>query len=222
MPNLILPEYMGKQPLEHFINQMESLLHSSGVPFKFWTTYFEQQCQKNTRAYNALAQAETSFAATLGSDTSKTTEDQYKKHYEQCIKTLKEKRGIPCDQQIRELLSVYHTMTQQPNESVADFTHRFSETRHKLDKLIPEIHKTAGKEIELIFAFVNKLRSKISEELVSREFKFDKLQEIIEAAQHHEHHITSISVSRNISKPISKVQTEVFITDNNYKSPGRY
>ena len=39
LPNLILPEYMGKQALERFINQMESLLRSSGVPFKFWTIY---------------------------------------------------------------------------------------------------------------------------------------------------------------------------------------
>ena len=65
---------------------------------------------------------------------------------------MKEKRGIPRDQQIRELLSVYHKMTHQPHESVADFTHRFSETQHELDKLIPGIHKTAGKEIEHIFA----------------------------------------------------------------------
>ena len=222
LPNLIHPEYTGKQPLERFINQMESLLRSSGVPFKFWTTYFKQQCQKDSRAYDAHAEAETSFAATLGSDTSKTTEAQYKNHYEQCIHTLQEKRGIPRDQQIRELLSVYHTMTQQPNESVADFAHRFSETQHELDKLIPGIHKTAGKEIELIFSFVNKLRSEISKELVSREFKFDKLQGIIEAAQRYKHHVTPIPVTRNISKPISKVQTEVFITDNNYKPPGRY
>ena len=39
LPNLILPEYTGKQPLERFINQMESLLRSSGVSFKFWTIY---------------------------------------------------------------------------------------------------------------------------------------------------------------------------------------
>ena len=32
LPNLLLPEYTGKQPLERFINQMESLLRSSGVP----------------------------------------------------------------------------------------------------------------------------------------------------------------------------------------------
>ena len=55
---------------------MESLLRLSGVPFKFWTTYFKQQCQKDCRAYNALAEAETSFAATLDSDTTTTTEEQ--------------------------------------------------------------------------------------------------------------------------------------------------
>ena len=65
---------------------------------------------------------------------------------------LERKRGIPGDQQVRALLSVYHTMTHQPHESVVDFTHRFSETKHELEKLIPGIHKTAGKEIELIFA----------------------------------------------------------------------
>ena len=43
-------------------------------------------------------------------------------------------------------------MAHQPHESVADFTHRFSETQHELDKFIPGIHKTTGKEIELIFA----------------------------------------------------------------------
>ena len=77
---------------------------------------------------------------------------QYKNHYEQCIKTLKEKRGIPPDQQIRELLSVYHTMTHQPHESVADFTYRFLETQHELDKLIPGIRKPVGKEIVLLLA----------------------------------------------------------------------
>ena len=70
------PEYAGKPQLEHFIDQMESLLRLSGVPFKFWTTYFKQQCQKGSQAYNALAEAETSFAASLNSDTTTTTEEQ--------------------------------------------------------------------------------------------------------------------------------------------------
>ena len=76
MPNLILPEYTGKQPLKRFINQMESLLRLSGVPFKFWTTHFKEQCRKDSRAYDALAEVETSFAATLGSDTTTTTGEQ--------------------------------------------------------------------------------------------------------------------------------------------------
>ena len=76
MPNLIVLEYTGKPPLERFINQMESLLHLSGVPFKFWTTCFKQQCQKDSRAYDGLAEAETSFAAVLDSGTTKTTKEQ--------------------------------------------------------------------------------------------------------------------------------------------------
>ena len=50
---------------------------------------------------------------------------------------MKQKRCIPRDQQI---------------QSVADFTHLFSETQHERNKLIPGIYKTSGKEIELIFA----------------------------------------------------------------------
>ena len=44
----------------------------------------------------------------------------------------------------------------------------------------------------------------------------------MEAAQRYEHHIMPISVTKNISKPISKVQTDAFITKNNYKPPGKY
>ena len=63
------------------------------------------------------------------------------------------------DQQIRNLLATYYTMHQQPNESVSSFAHRFSETQHSLEKLIPGIHKTPeGSEIELVHAFALKLR----------------------------------------------------------------
>ena len=36
----------------------------------------KSKCQKDSRAYDTLAEAETSFAATLGSDTTTTTEEQ--------------------------------------------------------------------------------------------------------------------------------------------------
>ena len=58
---------------------MESLLCLSGVPLKFWNAYFKQQCQKDIRAYDAITEAETSFASTLGN---KTTKDQYRNRYE--------------------------------------------------------------------------------------------------------------------------------------------
>ena len=63
---------------------------------------------------------------------------------------MKEKRGIPRDQQIRELLSVYHTMTHQPHESVADFTHRFSETGNmNLRNLFQEFIRPPAKKSNL-------------------------------------------------------------------------
>ena len=44
-------------------------------------------------------------------------------------------------------------MHQHPNEAVADFTHRFCEIQHKLDKRIPKTHC----DLELIYAFLIKL-----------------------------------------------------------------
>ena len=75
---------------------------------------------------------------------------------------------------------------------------------------------TAGKEIWTYIC------SEISKELVSREFQFDKLQDIIEAAQCYEHHVMRISATKNISKLISKAQTDSFIIKNNYKPPCKY
>ena len=74
-------------------------------------------------------------------------------------------------------------MTQGPNESVADFAHRFCETQHALEKLIPNIHRTAdGGDIELINAFAIKLLPAISKEILSRDFNFPDLPSVIEAA----------------------------------------
>ena len=72
-------------------------------------------------------------------------------------------------------------------ESVGDFahSHRFCETQHELEKLIPKIHG----ELELIYAFVIKLREDISRDLISREFNYTTLQSLITAAQRYESHI---------------------------------
>ena len=185
LPNLVLPEYTGKEPLDRFLEQIESLLVSSAVPTKHWIIYLKQQCQKDTRAYDALNSAHQTHLHLLGTDLSKTADAEFKQHFDQCVKTLREKRGKPRDQQIRDLLETYYTMQQNRHESVGDFAHRFCETQHELEKLIPKIHG----ELELIYAFVIKLREDISRDLISREFNYTTLQSLITEAQRYESHI---------------------------------
>ena len=110
LPNLVLPEYTGKEPLDRFLEQIESLLVSSAVPTKHWITYLKQQCQKDARAYDALNSSHQTHLHLLGPDFSKTADAEFKQHFDQCVKTLSEKRGKPRDQQIRELLEAYYTM----------------------------------------------------------------------------------------------------------------
>ena len=187
LPNVTLPEYAGKQNLARSLTQMESLLKSSAVPVKFWLTYLKQQCQKDSRAYDALLEAEKKYSKTF--DPVKASDDEHYVHFTNCIDLLKEKRGIPGDQQIRDLLSQYYTIKQAQRESVADFSHRFSEVQNELEKLIPGIHRTADGELELIHAFSIKLLPEISKEIVSREFKYKTLQEIITVASRYEQNV---------------------------------
>ena len=56
---MTLPEYTGKQNLDRFLTQMDSVLQSSGVPVKFYLTSLKKQCQKDFRANDALLASET-------------------------------------------------------------------------------------------------------------------------------------------------------------------
>ena len=109
--------------------------------------------------------------------------------YEQCVNTLKAKRGKPRGQQLQELLC---TMCQQRQESVADFAHRFMETKNELEKSLPKIHRTpdadGNTEVELTTAFTIKLRELIAKQLISRDAKYSSLQALISAAEHFELH----------------------------------
>ena len=40
-PNITLPVFTGKENLDRFIEQLTSLLHSSGVSPRFWVTIFK-------------------------------------------------------------------------------------------------------------------------------------------------------------------------------------
>ena len=162
LSNLVSPEFTGKEPRDRFLERIQILLVTSNVPLQCWLTFVKQQCQKESRAFNTLTWAQEKHVKLIGEDVAKAGPTEYNAH---CIETLKEKRGLPKDQQIHELLETYYTMKQNPRESVADFAHRFCETQHNLDKLIPKIHS----ELELLYAFVIKLRPDISRDLL-REF----------------------------------------------------
>ena len=74
----------------------------------------------------------------------------------------------------------------------ADFSNRFCEVQHQLQKLLPGIHKLkedgVGEDLELIYAFAIKLREDIAAELVSREFKYSSLQSVTDVARRYEEH----------------------------------
>ena len=120
----------------------------------------------------------------------------YLSFYENAVPTLPSQRGIPKDQQIRSLLATCYTMSQQPGESVSHFAHRFCETQHSLEKLIPGIHKTStDSKIELIHAFALKLKTIISKDLLAHYFQFASLTELIEAAKRYESKVDESSAT---------------------------
>ena len=203
LPNLVLPKYTGKEHLDRFLEQLQTIFQSSDVPAKFWLTYLKQQTQQDSRAYDAICTAEKEHAAKiLGPDPSKTSPAKFAKLYKQCVDALKLKRGKPRDQQLRELLGTYYTMSQARDESVADFAHRFRETQNELEKLLPNIHRTpdskGNTDIELIYSFVIKLQEPIAKALISREFAYSSLQAIIEAAERFELHALPRSRDRTV------------------------
>ena len=100
-------------------------------------------------------------------------------------------RGSAKEQQIWELSKEYYDMRQRASEHVCNFAHRFLDVQTELAKLIPNIHYTSdGKHLELQYAFDIKLRSDLQDEIISNEFKYAYLQEIIQIAERYEkiHH----------------------------------
>ena len=179
LPQLTLPEFTGRENLDRFAEQLTNVLSSSGVAGKFWFTYLKQQCRNDARAFDIICNYETTHASTLSGNSSN---DEYITFYDNCLTLLVRQRGIPKEQQIRQILSTYYAMSQQSTESVADFAHRFLETQHSLEKLIPGVHRADG-DIELIHAFMLKLQPVLSKDLVSRDSTFSSLTAVIEAAK---------------------------------------
>ena len=92
---------MGRENLDRFIEQIISILQSSGVLPRFWVTYLKQQTQKDARAYDALIEAEKTQQNLLGATPDKAPPSKFGKYFDACVEMLRSKHGKPCDQQIR-------------------------------------------------------------------------------------------------------------------------
>ena len=186
LPQLTLPEFTGREDLDRFAEQLTHVLSSSGVSPKYWFPYLKQQCQKDARAFDIICSFETDSTFKLPE---KATNDEHLSFYDKCLCYLKKQRGIPKEQQIRQLLATYYSMMQQANESISDFAHRFRETQHSLEKLIPGIHLSTdpkNRETELVHAFTMKLKPTIAKQLLSRDTAFPDLTSVIAAAKRYE------------------------------------
>ena len=186
LPQLTSPEYTGREDLDRFAEQLTHVLSSSGVSAKYWFLYLKQQCQKDARAFDIICSFETDSTFKLPE---KATNDEHLNFYDKYLCYLQKQRGIPKEQQIRQLLAMYYSMMQQANESISDFAHRFRETQHSLEKLIPGIHLSTdpkNRETELAHAFTMKLKPTIAKQLLSRDAPFPDLTSVIAAAKRYE------------------------------------
>ena len=197
LPQVVLHRYTGKpdEHLDRFLDQLTTLLKSSGVPPKHWTTYLKQQVQQDVRAYDSVVFAEEECKHALGEDPTNITIEQYERYFDLVKTSLVKKRGKPKDERVRELLQDYYHLQQDKAEPVSTFAHRFCEIQHELEKCIPGIHYTGtNDDIELRHAFLIKLRPDIGKALMSRDAKYSSLAEIIEAVSRFEQSLPPLPV----------------------------
>ena len=149
--------------------------------------YLKQQCQYDIRSFDIITNAEKEHIPKLIADPEKASPSEFKAYFDTIKQILLQRRGIPKEQQIRELLAEYYRMGQGPQELVSDFAHQFWDVQTELNKLIPGIHMTPkGEGIELQYAFAIKLRKKLQSEIISREFTYNSLQEVTQVAERYE------------------------------------
>ena len=230
LPQLSLPEFDKEENLDRFLDQLRAILVSSGIPPNLWLLYLKQQCRKDARSYDLISEHEQHADAPPFD----AKHEDHTVWFEKCLETLHRQRGIPKDQRIQQLLSIYYTMKQNPSESVADFAHRFAEHQHALEKLIPGIHRpSAGDDTELIHAFALKLRQDISADILSRDFNFPNLASLVEAAKRYESRhpppsqpvdvekwtpVAQFAAPRNRSQKTEEVKLRDSSQDSNAKS----
>ena len=182
LPPVNLPTYKGDP-----YRETRTIPGTSAISPRHYVAYLKQQCQQDIRAFDIIAAAEKEFTAKLLKDPEKVSPEEHQAYFDAVKNALLSQRGIPKEQQIRELLKEYYDMRQGASERVCDLAHRFLDVQTELAKLIPNIHYTSdGKDLELQYVFAIKLRSDLQAEIISREFKYADLQEIIQIAERYE------------------------------------
>ena len=126
LPNLTLPEFTGNEDHDRFLEESTNFLQASGADFRHHFTYLKQHCRKDARAFDFLCTWRQEHFPTLPRAPSKADSEKY---FRNATRALQAHRGIPQDQQMRNLLATYYTMQQHPQESVSHFVHRFLETQ---------------------------------------------------------------------------------------------
>ena len=127
LPPVHLPTYKGDptEKLERFLEHFTGIITTSAISPCHYLAYLKQQCQQDIRAFDIIAVAEKEFTAKLLKDPEKASPEEHQAYFDAVKNALLSQRGIPKEQQIRELLKEYYDMRQGASERVCDFAHRF-------------------------------------------------------------------------------------------------
>ena len=114
LPPVHLPTYKGDptQKLERFPEHFTGIIKTSAISPRHYVAYLKQQCQQDIRAFDIIAAAEKEFTAKLLKDPEKASPEEHQAYFDAMKNALLSQRGIPKEQQIRELLKEYYEMRQ--------------------------------------------------------------------------------------------------------------
>ncbi|KAF4752614.1 hypothetical protein FOZ63_012634 [Perkinsus olseni] len=192
LPNIVLPVFHSTDDLDDFLIQLRSLLETTGTPPKHWVALLKQQVINDRRSFDLIRLAEAQYRSDLDA-----AEDdkQFLEYYVKVQDYLASKRGKPKEEKTLELLTRFNGMAQEDSETVEEFSVRFLDLHHDLQKLIPGIFIVSSEtegvkksdDIQLQLQFTVKLREDIRKELIARQARYDSIQLLIEAARRYEH-----------------------------------
>ncbi|KAF4684585.1 hypothetical protein FOZ63_029774 [Perkinsus olseni] len=192
LPNIVLPHYRSTDDLDDFLHQLRSILETTETPSKHWVALLKQQVMQDKRAFDLVRLAESQFCEEL---TRAKSDEDYRAYYKHVQSFLCSKRGKPKEEKTLDLLTNFNSLSQNDNETVAEFAVRFLDLHHDLQKLIPNIYVVSTQEgdgstktddLQLQLQFIVKLREEIRKEIVARQAKYESIQSLIEAARRFE------------------------------------